>query len=883
MSGDSSRASVGVMYVRQHWRLILLGCLVAFQALNSWAWLSTNVSILNSDTRRHLMTTLTYSDTLRRLNLADLFDMIITDEYRPPLFQFSAVPLLWLFGRSTDVATMVNAVYMAVLLGATYAIGRKVSDSDAGLLACFVLSTFPMIYAMSRYFFIDFALTAVVALNLALLLHTRDFERKGYTLLYGLSFGLGMLVKWTFVVFALVPVVLVFLRSGLPRRMLREVKTIKVDGRWALLSALMALALALLWYLPNLDRAREMFLGLWLLPLCWLSLALTFYALSRPSSQAANLFGAAMVGVASASIWYLPRIDFVRQFFLVAYGKPKGRFWGFVPYLNFLVDEQLSPFYVVILLLALLILVLLNRRRLRVIRRRSTLTGDLAVLGSWAVLPYLVFSFNTSTIHSRYIMPILPPLALLIACALLRIPWTRMKAVLLTVVVMIALTQFFALSYDGLGWLRDVATVELSDVRELNLFAHGSQNQLPNTGPTDSRYWVMPDIVKFIREDCLRIGRPGAELGILTKTPHVQASTFWLVSMVEGYSELTMRELARAWSSAPVYPQLFEVDYLVLKDGSQEGINRPETRQLVGAMLSGSAPFVSEVFEVAQQYPLPDGDTVYLYRKKYHLGEEHNQDDYQALGHDLEAVGNGDQAIIFEIPEQIEVFAPHYRGAGVPYPLPREQPLDEREVLPDLEAIAANHDTIFAILWAEERVDPGHFVEQWLNQHGYRALTSWYGPVQLVVYGSPLVGEVDAPATRVEARFGESIDLLGYSLDAEKAEPGRIVRLTLFWQTEGSIEKDYKVFVHLLDRQGQILAQHDSPPVGGSMSTAGWVEGETIVDNHGILIPPGAPPGEYQLVLGMYEPETQERVPVISGGEVAGDDLLLTRITIESG
>ena len=35
--------------------------------------------------------------------------------------------------------------------------------------------------------------------------------------------------------------------------------------------------------------------------------------------------------------------------------------------------------------------------------------------------------------------------------------------------------------------------------------------------------------------------------------------------------------------------------------------------------------------------------------------------------------------------------------------------------------------------------------------------------------------------------------------------------------------------------------------------TTGWPPGETIIDNHGILIPADLPPREYQLFLGLYD------------------------------
>jgi 4-amino-4-deoxy-L-arabinose transferase-like glycosyltransferase len=862
--------------VREHWPWLLLGFLVLFGAINNWAWLSKNVAILNSDTRRHLMTALMYHDVLEPLNPQSLFDMVIFDDYRPPLFQLSAVPLLWLFGRSTDVATMVNVAYLAVLLCSTYAVGKKILRRDVGLLAAFVLSTFPMIYAMSRYFYLDFALTALVALNIALLLYTEDFERKGYSLGYGLTLGLGMLVKWTFVVFTVPAVVLVLLRSQWVRSAVHKLGSLRVDKRWAVTSVLISLAAILLWYLPNLGTARQLFLGLWLLPISWFALALTIYAMGRPSNPAANLVGAVLVGFSTASIWYLPRIDFIREFFLVAYGKPKGTFWGFVPYLRYLVDEQLSAFYVAVLLLALVVLGFRNRMRLRTLVSRDWLTSNHAVLGLWAVLPLLVFSVRTSTIHSRYVVPVLPAIAVMIGHGFLSIPWRRMRLALVLVVVVVAMAQFFALSYEGLELLRTAAVFDLPGGRQLDLFAHGVQNQLPSNGITDSRYWVMPDILKFMREDSLRNGRSEAELGILMKTDYVQASTFELVSTVSGYSELKMRELARQWSDSPAYPQLFEVDYLVLKDGSQRGVNRAETVVIVDAIIAGDSPFLTAVFEVARQYPLPDGETVYLYRKKYHL-VEYNEDDYRHLAQDVASLGDGDEAIIFERPEQIEVFARHYEGGAVPYLLP----LDPNGTIAELERITADHETLFAVLWQEGQVDPDHSVENWLNRHAYHTFCSWHGPVRLVMYAAPVDPGWHVQSYELQARFGADISLAGYTLDRTEVAPGRALRVALDWSADVAPQKDYKVFLHLLDAHDRIVAQHDGEPAGGSMPTSGWLSGESIADNHGVKVPLETPAGEYRLVLGVYEPETGERLPVARTDEPAGDSLLLARVVVE--
>jgi hypothetical protein len=150
MSADVLPIRRAIWYVREHWHLMLLVTPVAFHVLNNWAWLTTNVAILGSDVRRHLMTTLANSDMLWPLSPGKLLDAVIMDEYRPPFFHLCASPLVRLFGRSTDIATMVNTIYMAILLCATYAIGTTMLDRSAGLLEAFVVSTFLMTYGMSR-------------------------------------------------------------------------------------------------------------------------------------------------------------------------------------------------------------------------------------------------------------------------------------------------------------------------------------------------------------------------------------------------------------------------------------------------------------------------------------------------------------------------------------------------------------------------------------------------------------------------------------------------------------------------------------------------------------------------------------------------------------
>jgi hypothetical protein len=96
-----------------------------------------------------------------------------------------------------------------------------------------------------------------------------------------------------------------------------------------------------------------------------------------------------------------------------------------------------------------------------------------------------------------------------------------------------------------------------------------------------------------------------------------------------------------------------------------------------------------------------------------------------------------------------------------------------------------------------------------------------------------------------------------------------------------SPEHDYKVFAHLLDEAGALVAQRDSEPVEGSRPTSTWDPGEEVLDRHGILIPDGLAPGEYRLVVGMYWPSTGETLsPSGEGVQLVDGGVLLCRVLV---
>ena len=140
------------------------------------------------------------------------------------------------------------------------------------------------------------------------------------------------------------------------------------------------------------------------------------------------------------------------------------------------------------------------------------------------------------------------------------------------------------------------------------------------------------------------------------------------------------------------------------------------------------------------------------------------------------------------------------------------------------------------------------------NQAGNQLIL---GPIK--VHGRP-PAQASAAENHLSVSFADQIDLVGYSLGEDDLAPGGSLDVTLFWSPRGRPSDDYTVFVHLLDDQEQIQGQADSPPKAGGYPTSIWDAGEVIADLHTLSLGADLPAGEYHLAIGLYDPETGQRV-----------------------
>ncbi len=257
----------------------------------------------------------------------------------------------------------------------------------------------------------------------------------------------------------------------------------------------------------------------------------------------------------------------------------------------------------------------------------------------------------------------------------------------------------------------------------------------------------------------------------------------------------------------------------------------------------------------------------------------------------------------------------YYNRAGLPvYALPEtllpdtRHPLDGVQVARTLNAIASRHLRLWLVLWQEEVVDPQRLVVDQLVSNALRLpVGETFHGVSLLLFS--LEGASFAPTPPVEhhvgATFGEIIELVGYDLSrggwardtrqtqrrqgrevgldrrAASFRPGETLYLALHWRIRQPVATDYVVSAQLLSPRNHIYGQLDRPVGGDRYPVSRWAVGQRVRQEHPLAVLPGTPPGEYTLVVAVYDPCTGERLPVRGpGGDKLGDALPLRTLQV---
>jgi 4-amino-4-deoxy-L-arabinose transferase-like glycosyltransferase len=169
-----------------------------------------------------------------------------------------------------------------------------------------------------------------------------------------------------------------------------------------------------------------------------------------------------------------------------------------------------------------------------------------------------------------------------------------------------------------------------------------------------------------------------------------------------------------------------------------------------------------------------------------------------------------------------------------------------------------------AILFWEKKLDSTDDFAAWVGCH-YDLAVGYNERHRIFEPRPPLT--LPADLQRLDQPVGDEIVLLGYAWEQAQVAAGESLSLTLYWQARDHPASDFKVFVHVLDRDGNLVAQDDVRPRQWMCPTWVWQPGERIEDPHVIAVEQIGAGEPFTVKVGLYD--------VYTGARLAPDHVLI--------
>lgn len=310
---------------------------------------------------------------------------------RAPLISVVPIPFDLLFGKKYISALAANLLF--IILGSYYfyKLGALVSTKRDAIFGVFILNLFPLIFGLSREFWVENGLMTLVVVWLYYFLKSNCFESRKYSLVLGIFTGLGMLMKVSFPVYIIAPMLFLCIKKVI------ELKNL--PGAYiknALITLITGTLLAGTWYFKNLSHIIN-------------------YALTSG-------YGKIGENYQMGSVFSLKTIL---------------NYW--ITIINYGISMYM--FLLIICLITFWIIAFLSKRSSPVLEKEYWY-----FLLIWFAVPFMVFTFGVNK-DLRFIVPFCPPVALLISVGLNNIPLKKYKAFFLTTLLIFPVFNYLYISF----------------------------------------------------------------------------------------------------------------------------------------------------------------------------------------------------------------------------------------------------------------------------------------------------------------------------------------------------------------------------------------------------------------------------------------------------
>ncbi len=170
-------------------------------------------------------------------------------------------------------------------------------------------------------------------------------------------------------------------------------------------------------------------------------------------------------------------------------------------------------------------------------------------------------------------------------------------------------------------------------------------------------------------------------------------------------------------------------------------------------------------------------------------------------------------------------------------------------------------------------------VERYLLGRATPLCNVWYGETRLTAWTATQPDTAGAAGVCFEDGLCLEKSVLGPATRRAENQP---IAVSLKWKPSSALPDDLTAGLRLVDASGDLWSQQDSTPENGNVKFSLLTPGRTYDDRRGLVVPVGAPPGEYELRLVLYREEDGKPVSVLGpDGKPVSPDLLLGKVKVE--
>lgn len=378
--------------------LILSGIILFFVSTNLF-WFNNDFSPPMWDQSHYLLTSEQLYHTLTSKGVFSFFTAYMNAmETKAPLITVLPIPFYLIFGDDYSSALYVNLLFIIVGSVYLYKLVSLVSSKKSALMSVFILNSFPLTFAMSREYLVEYGLmTFVIAwMYYILRLEITGGRKDAYVL--GIVMGLGMLMKSSFILYIIFPTLFLIV--------MRTYELKRIPTEWKsnfLIIILMGAVVAGTWYFKNLPKV-------------------VYFALYSGFSDVAKN-------------WSMGDLFSLNTIF---------KYWVY------LINYGVSFYYFALFAIALFILFLKFAVSIKNIVRCFLDRKYQYFLMIWLIVPFLFFTFTVNKDY-RYTLPFYPALAILMGMTIVKLTTKRYSQYIPVLLMLFPLFNYMYISFSPIS------------------------------------------------------------------------------------------------------------------------------------------------------------------------------------------------------------------------------------------------------------------------------------------------------------------------------------------------------------------------------------------------------------------------------------------------